>query len=131
MPEEPKFEHTALEADMKQLAQEIQKHRESPELKGVGEKELLKQAIKTLPPQVGTPPPPPPPASSGPLPQYASDLPPEIKLEIEYLLDEAFHKGIAAAEAEARKSSAFILDAFHDALAGKLYPELQKRGILK
>jgi len=127
------FEHEALEADIKQLAQEIQRHRESPEAKSKSEEEVLKMAIRSLPSALGGAQAAPPPAQSrrSPLPDYAQKESPEVKLEIEYLLDLAFHKGIANADAEARKSPPFVLDAFHDALAGKLYPELQKRGILK
>jgi len=123
---------------MKWLAEEVQKRREMPESKNLSEKEILKQSIEAVPPAAAAVPPaaaaaPPAPAPepSGPLPQYAKSASPEVKLEIEYLLDLAFHKGIANSEAEARKSSPFVLDAFHDALAGKLYPELQRRGILK
>jgi hypothetical protein len=126
----PSFEHAALEADMKRLAAEVQRHRERPELKGASDREILKQAIQSLPPttqpkdDAAAP-------SAGPLPNYAKNAPAEAKLEIEYLLDLAFHHGIARANSKARKSSPFILDAFHDALVGKLYPELQKRGLLK
>ncbi len=129
------FEHAALEADIKVLAEEIRKHRESPEGENLAGKELLKQAIKLLPqtgPQDQTSPPPSPSSSAkNPLPDYAQNASAEVKLEIEYLLDVAFHQGIAKANAEAQKSPPFILDAFHDALAGKLYPELQRRGMLK
>ncbi len=126
------FEHEALEADIKALAQEVGKQKELPENKSVGGQELLKKAIQSLPP-VGTAPPveanePP---RKNPLPDYAQSAPAEVKLEIEYLLDLAFHAGIPKAAAEARKSPDFVQDAFHDALAGKLYPEFQKRGILK
>ena len=48
-----------------------------------------------------------------------------------FLLDLAFHHGIEKANSEAKKSSPFIVDAFHDALVTKLYPELQKRGIVE
>jgi hypothetical protein len=129
----PTFEHEALEADIKILAQEVARQRESPENVSLGEKELLKQAIKSMPP----PPPPtqnqpiPQPPRKSPIPDYAQNAPAEVKLEIEYLLDLAFHHGIARAVAEAKKSPAFVLDAFHDALAGKLYPEFKKRGIVK
>ena len=41
------------------------------------------------------------------------------------------HKGIEKAAAEAKKSNPYVLDAFHDALVEKLYPELQRRGVLK
>jgi hypothetical protein len=130
----PSFEHEALEADIKTLAQEIQRRRERPESKNLSERELLKQAIKGLPSVAPPSPPPEPvkqPPSKSPLPAYAQNMPAEIKLEIEYLIDLAFHQGVAKATAEAKESSNFVLDAFHDALAGKLYPEFQKRGILK
>lgn len=66
-----------------------------------------------------------------PLPAYVSGASPETKLEIEYLLELAFHRGIKKANSEAKKSSPFVMDAFHDALAGKLYDELKKRGIVE
>ena len=127
------FEHEAIEADIKLLAEEIRKHRETPESKNLAGKELLKQAIRSLPEVAtqGQPPQPPPSSVKSPIPDYAQNAPAEVKLEIEYLLDLAFHHGIAKADAEARKSPNFVLDAFHDALVGKLYPELQRRGMLK
>jgi len=131
IPISPDFEHEALEADIKVLAQEVKREREAPENKNLGEKELLKQAIKSMPlPPSPTQPPPAPPRKS-PIPDYAQNAPAEVKLEIEYLLDLAFHRGIANAVAEAKKSPAFVFDAFHDALAGKLYEEMKRRGILK
>jgi len=130
----PNFEHEALEADIQALAKEVKREREAQENKNLGERELLKQAIRVLPP--APPPvqgqqPPAPPSANSPLPAYAQNSPAEVKLEIEYLIDFAFHHGIAKATAEARKSPPFVLDAFHDALAGKLYPEMQKRGMFK
>lgn len=130
-PTSSSFEHEALEADMKILAREVSRLRETPENKAVGEKELLKQAIASLPSVSVPPPAPPATTSNSPLPDYAQNAPAEVKLEIEYLIDIAFHHGIAKADVEARKSPAFVLDAFHDSLAGKLYPEMRKRGILK
>jgi hypothetical protein len=69
--------------------------------------------------------------SNSPLPAYAQSAAPEIRLEIEYLLDIALHKGIGIALSESAKSPYFVQDAFHDALAGRLYLELQKRGLMK
>jgi hypothetical protein len=69
--------------------------------------------------------------ASNPLPDYAQNAAPEVKLEIEYLLDLALRDGLSKALSESEKSPYFVQDAFHDALAGKLYPELQKRGIVK
>ena len=64
------------------------------------------------------------------LPKYAADMPEETQLLVETLIDKAWHKGIDAATADARKAGPVILDMFHDALAGKIYEEMQKRGML-
>jgi hypothetical protein len=134
----PSFEQATIEADMKTLAAEIRKNREQPELKNASEKELLKEAIRTFPslgerqPSAAVPAPAVPAnsAAQSPLPAYAQNAPAEVKLEIEYLLDIAFRQGIGKALDESKKSPYFVQDAFHDALAGKLYPELQKKGIV-
>lgn len=125
----PESQHEALETDIKQLSAEIQRQREHPETRNLSGPELLKKSLQSMTsaPQPAKPAEP----SAGPLPDYAQSAPAETKLEIEYLLDIAFHQGITKANAEAMKSNPFVIDAFHDALVGKLYPELQKRGILK
>ena len=135
----PSFER-ALENDIAALAAEIKRNREHPELRNAGEKEIVKEAIRAFPRLERSPAngsvasgsaavAPVPPAS--PLPEYAEDASPEMKLEIEYLLDIALKHGISKALDESAKSPFFVQDAFHDALAGRLYPELQKRGIVK
>ena len=123
MAEQPiqEFQHEALEADIKQLIVEIRKHEEHPETRSLTGPELLKKSIQSM--TLAQPAKPNEPSSS-PLPQYAQTAPAETKLEVEYLLDVAFHHGIAKAASEAKKSNPFVLDAFHDALVGKLYPEL-------
>jgi hypothetical protein len=142
--DQPSFEQS-LETDIQRLATEIRTQQERPEMKDAAEQELVKEAIRAFPeaknqPQgtggaatqtagatdgqpTGNP--------SSPLPAYAQNAPAEVKLEIEYLLDVAFKKGIGTALTESQKSPAFVQDAFHDALAGRLYPELQKRGVVK
>jgi hypothetical protein len=104
-------------------------------MQGVSNQEILKQSIKAMAPaptdSTGSPQ-----AGSGasvfqnPLPDYAANAPAETKLEIEHLLEMAFREGIMKANAEASRSNPFVIDAFHDSLAGKLYPELKKRGIV-
>ena len=138
MPEESSFEYASLEADMRRLAEQIKSERERPFGEAKTERQLVKEAIHVFPNLQGTknkmPAPPPAPQTDdarSPLPDYAKNAPPEVKLEIEYLCDVALRKGIAAAISEAEKSPYFVQDAFHDSLAGKLYPELQKRGIVK
>lgn len=67
-------------------------------------------------------------------------LPEEIKKieqlpeerRVQALVDVAFSKGIYAAIRLARSfNDAYLLDALHDALTGRLYEELVKRGALK
>lgn len=130
MTEEPisEFKHEILEADMKRLAEEIQKNKERPEVHILTGQELIKKTIQSMAP---VPQPSAKQSSSSPLPDYASNSPAEAKLEIEYLIDMALHQGLDKANAEAAKSSPFVMDAFHDSLAAKLYPEFKKRGILK
>ena len=122
------FEHEVLEADIKKLAGEVLRHREAPENQALTDQEVLKQSIQSLnsaPEEISQK------SSESPLPDYAVGASSETKLEIEYLLDIAFHKGIEAANSAARNASPFVRDAFHDSLVGKLYPELKRRGILK
>jgi len=114
---------------MRRLAQEVKKLREHPEHKNLDEKELLKKSLMAF-----VPPPDNPPAHIGPtspLPKDIQSASPETQLEIEYLLDLALHEGLHKAHKEALASNPFVLDAFHDMLVGKLYPELKRRGILK
>lgn len=144
MPEpeqKPQTFEKALESDIARLAEQVRTQRERPELKNASEQEILKEAIRAFPeqgPERGAPasaasPPPAPQAvqNQSPLPDYAANAPAEVKLEIEYLLDVALRQGIGKALAEAGKSPYFVQDALHDALAGKLYPELRRRGIVK
>lgn len=134
MDQSPSFEKT-LESDLHRLAAEIRTQRERPEMKNVGGQEIVKEAIRAFPElkprgQSGATPIPQAPNTS-PLPAYTQGAPAETKLEIEYLLDIALRKGLGPALVESQKSPAFVQDAFHDSLAGRLYPELQKRGMVK
>lgn len=140
MAEESSFEYAALEADMRRLAEQIKSQRERPAGESKSERQLVKEAIRVFPnlqgnqnkmPAAATPAAPQADSSQSPLPDYAKDAPAEVKLEVEYLCDLALRKGIAAAVSESEKSPYFVQDVFHDALAGKLYGELQKRGIVK
>ena len=124
---------------MKTLAAEIHRTQEMKDRAGAEGLDRVKEAIRAFPQlnggasdDNGVPVAPATPGeANSPLPAYAQSAAPEIKLEIEYLLDLAFRKGIGTALAESAKSPYFVQDAFHDALAGRLYPELQKRGVLK
>ena len=127
----PEFKSEAMEVDMKRIAEEIQKHRENPEVKNYSDRELLKKSIQSMVPvapvrddsaQIQ--------GGEDPLSNLNS-APPSAKLEVEQLLSLAFKSGVVKASEEAGKSSPFVLDAFHDALTGQLYEEFKKRGIIK
>lgn len=129
----PKFEQKMLEADIDRLAGEIMKHKETLDREGADQKEILKQAIRSIQSSKtddSAAPAPAPSANPAYIPQYAAGASPEVKLEIEYLVDLALREGIAKANSVAAKSNPFIMDAFHDVLAGQLYPELQRRKII-
>ncbi|MEN9561039.1 MAG: hypothetical protein RIQ56_312 [Candidatus Parcubacteria bacterium] len=120
------FGHKAIEEDIERLSHVISVVKEEPEHQGASGEEIIKHSLRVYAPSTQHTPKPP----AGPLPEYVRDASPEVRLEIERLVDLAFHVGIIKAVETAEAHSQFVFDAFHDALAGKLYPELQKRGIV-
>lgn len=122
--------HSAIEADIVRLSAEI-KERSAGEF-GAPPKEALKQALYPVIYQAA------PPASvadnqeppSPYLPEYVNQAPQEVRLQVEKLVDLAFHKGVSEAAAQARLMGSFVADAFHDALVEKLYGEMQARHLL-
>ena len=119
-----------LEADIDRIAGDIEKYRQAPETKDLSHEQLVKKAIYEL--------------TERPMPtgrgaglsasddsDYAKGAPAEAKLEVDHYLSMAFKDGILKAANEAKKSNPFVLDAFHDALTGKLYDEFKRRGLLK
>lgn len=133
MPEEisQAFGENVLEKDLERLAAEVRMREQNPDAKEMRGEDLVRESLKVFAPPPGASPAPAQDASLGIVPNYARGASPEAKLEIEYLIDIALQKGIAAASALAAKTNPFVLDAFHDALAGKLYDEFKRRGILK
>lgn len=109
--------HQAIEKDLEYLKGEIAKLKETE--KDITKKELIKGSLRSI-------------AESDFLPSYfkEEEISDEVKAAVVGLLDMVFHKGILAALRESKKYSPFIQDAFHDALADKILPELEKRGII-
>lgn len=72
-------------------------------------------------------------ASGSTLPNYFfdSDIADGIKREVTKLVEAALSDNLETAIKESRKHSAFVQDAFHDALVDKLMPELVKKGVFK
>ncbi len=129
------FNHNTLEQDIERLSKEIAEKRNLPEHQGLPEKELVKQVLQPI---IKPQPTPQEPAISNQqsaisnkiLPEYLKDFPAETKLQVEQLIDLTFHQGIEKVVARAKRASPFILDAFHDALADKLYEELKNRKLI-
>ena len=132
------FNHNTLEQDIQRLGREIKERNASPEYQQMTEKERVKETIRPLVTQAGSQ------AASSPqpedtdsksveetvLPGYLKDSPSEIKILVERLIDSVFHEGVEKAVKDASRAGPFILDAFHDALADKLYEELKKRKLI-
>lgn len=123
---ERKSFESLLESDMERLASEVKNAREQAEVSREADLELVRRALKEFTPAesnpAGT-------AEGSPLPD--THAPPSTQLEIEYLVEIALTKGIATANAEALKASPYVLDEFHDTLAGPAYDELVRRGLLQ
>jgi hypothetical protein len=139
----PSFEQKPLESDLQAIAAEVNHAQEARTANRVEQVEAVKNAIRSFPtlnkneqPGSGssvtaTASAQAAPSDTSPLPAYAQAATPEVKREIEHLLDTAMQQGIAKALEASEKSPYFVQDAFHDALAGRLYPELQQRGLIK
>lgn len=124
----PKFEHAALEREIDSLAAEVKK-RISPETAEIKKEDVGKFLAEKIYPaeqQAGA-------AEkklSSALPDYLQQASPEVKLEVEELVDLAWHKGIVKAVKKARKKGQLYVDALHDVLTDKLYQAFQDRGLL-
>ncbi|MBI1960842.1 MAG: hypothetical protein HYS43_01025 [Candidatus Liptonbacteria bacterium] len=135
-----RFSDAMLEQDIRRLETEVARRVSSSEqgperLPAGGQgREAVRGAVGAVignerapMPQVGAP----EPAGGGVLPSYTDAAPDDVKLEAERLIDLALHRGVDVAATEARKKSPFVLDAFHDALTDRLYPEFKERGLVK
>lgn len=109
------------EADVARVKAELDA---SPEARAEGAptREAVRQALVAALPQ-----PVPATASAAPSPMAATGGTQE---RIDALLKEASERGIDAAHARAAADEPYVLDAFHDALAGAMHEELTRRGML-
>ena len=126
MAESPSFEISGkIAADIERIAQEA---RDLSTRAGAAEgvsREHVKEAIKFFSPAAQ--------AKKrddddSPLPAYLKTETPEFRIEVEKVLTLALRDGVEAGIEEARKRGGFFLDAFHDSLTDKIYPELMRRG---
>lgn len=109
------------EADVVRVKSELDANPEArPE--GAPTQEAVRQALVAVLPQ--------------PVPATASAAPSAIvetagtQQRIDALLRIASDSGIDAAHARAAADEPYVLDAFHDALAGAMHEELKRRGML-
>lgn len=130
MPEElpSKIDHATLEREIQNLAREVRekinallRKPEEGEMRNIIRESMISGAPSATPADKPSP---------AVLPDYLSSASPEVKLKIERLVDKVFHAGIGKTLAEAKKEGPFFLDAFHDALSGKLYEEMKRRKII-
>jgi len=130
-----KFDDHLLEQDIAALSKEVQQHTgavEAPReaIRSVIGEKLYAQGMEQ-PGSASAPVSAPINNSISPLPRYAVDESPIVKLEVETLIDEAIHKGIPHAIKEARKKDSSTMKLFHDSITEKLYAEFKRRGIIK
>ena len=128
------FNHNTLEKDIERLSQEVAEKKNAPEHKDLTEREIVKKVIEPMikqsPIQQSAQKRDDKDDEEGVLPGYLDKASNDIKLRTEQLIDITFHRGLENALKEAKKSGPFVLDAFHDALADKLYEEIKKRGMI-
>jgi hypothetical protein len=147
---EPNFDQSAVEAEIRQLSQEIDAKRKLLESQkgvyeesGSGDKELVRTALaeKIFPPSAGsgqvattTEPQaqqtaPAKKADSGA--SYLDSLDEDTVASVNLLVGAVFTGGLKNAISKAQVQTPYILDAFHDALTDKLYEELKSRKLAK
>lgn len=139
----------SLDAHLDRLQTHINTEREKPSAELSSPREIVKQSIQTYAEQLAplqnisvanagqgglvSQATPAPNAFGSTLPNYFfdSDIADGIKREVTKLVETALSDNLETAIKESRKHSAFVQDAFHDALVDKLMPELVKRGVFK
>ena len=124
--------HESLEREIRELSSDI-KNKSIAEKREVIKNSLVEKiglGVSSSNTQASSQQQVPAPYVSSILPQYTANLPEELKLKVEKLVDLAWHNGIDAAIIEARKNDPMVLDMLHDSLAGKIYEEMEKRGLL-
>lgn len=109
------------ESDVARVHAELDSTPERSE--GVASQEQVRQALVAVLPQ------PVPAASAAAAPSSMADTA-GTQQRVQSLLQLASTDGIDAAHARAAADEPYVLDAFHDALAGALYDELQRQGKL-
>lgn len=126
------------EEDINRVTQEIEKQNLNPT--ETLSRESIHEAVRSAYPSIpanptgaapGTPASSIKTSESKNLPDYLINAPADVKNEVERLISIAQRDGIGKAISAASAAGPFMLDALHDALVDKLYPELVKKGVIK
>jgi hypothetical protein len=113
---------SVFESDLKKIESQINKFKELPEAEAMAPQEIIKESVKQLAPS--------PEELRKPIPDRPENAPQEAEKAVEYLVNVALTEGIVKANQAAKNMDPFVMDSFHDAMVGRFYPELQKRGII-
>ena len=120
---------------IEQIGQEVLEKKALPEYKDVHEKEIVKEVISPLIKQSVV-------ENQQEkvienqderekyLPEYMATEPAEVKEKVEELIQVAFDENIVKAASRASKRGDYFVDAFHDALSGKIYDELKQKKVI-
>ena len=121
------------ESDLERLAREVKEVQKQPEFKNATPKEVIKQSLKSFSGNIATSTDDKstPPDDAALLPNYMQSENKVTQQELEGLVEISIRDGFEAGISKAREHGSFMVDAIHDALAEKVYPELKKRGILE
>lgn len=127
-----------FQANIDAVATHIQETPAAIEKSPQEQREIVRQSIEKIsetvvPVPASTPTPvasAPSASQSSAVPKYLSVADPQIRAQVENLVQIAYSQTIEKAIEEAKKTSPFVLDALHDALVDALIPELKKRGVL-
>ena len=127
----------AFEGSLQEFGAEVREVQRTPEAAQLNESELVRRSLRSYAERASAASPAAPEESlptthSSPLPSYldSGTADPAVVAEVESLITLAFTHGLRRAFGAARRPSPFIEDAFHDALAEKLLPELKRRGLI-
>lgn len=125
-----------LEQDFSRLTAEIKEQRALAEEKKekITERVIVKRSLEAItatvvPPPVSVPSTPVQKVPST-LPDYTEGIDERVKTEIRDLINLVLKEDLGKALIEVRRHPPFVQDAFHDALVDKLFPELERRGIV-
>lgn len=122
MTDSPAFEKPKLiESDIEKIKGEVLRISSAPENQSLPRQEIVKQSIQNIiEPEK---------EEDGVLPDYAKEIPQDVQMEAEQLIQTAVKEGLSKANKLAKKAHPSVADMFHDAMS-KHYLELEEKGLI-